>query len=71
MPRPAQYRDVDVPENFAEWDEQGQINYLQGAMDRQQMANFVRDLCELDSREKPLLRKDELAEIAVTVVNSQ
>jgi hypothetical protein len=40
-------------------------------MDRQQMANFVRDLCELDSREKPLLRKDELAEIAVTVVNSQ
>lgn len=71
MPRPAQYRDVDVPENFAEWDEQGQINYLQGAMDREQMANFVREICGLESREKPLLRKDELAAIAVMVVQNE
>lgn len=71
MPRPAQYRDVDVPENFAEWDEQGQINYLQGAMDRVQMANFAREICGLENRDKPLFRKDELAQIIVTVVNDE
>ena len=60
------YRDVDVPENFAEWGRNAKINFLQGAMDREQIANFVRETYGLEPREKPLLKKDELAAIAVT-----
>lgn len=71
MARPQQYREVDVPESFAEWDKNAQINYLCGCLNREQMANYVREQCGVEERDKPLFRKDELAEIAVAVVNSQ
>ena len=69
MSRPQTYRDVDVPDNFSEWDTAAQINYLQTAMDREQLANFVREQYGLETRDKPLFKKDELAEIAVQMVN--
>lgn len=69
MSRPQTYREVDVPDNFGEWDHAAQINYLQTAMDRDQLANYVREMHGLETREKPLFKKDELAEIAVTQVN--
>jgi hypothetical protein len=65
--RPQTYRDVDVPDNFPEWDKPAQINYLQTAMDREQLANHVREVYGLETRDKPLFKKDELAQIAVEV----
>lgn len=71
MSRPQTYREVDVPDRFGEWDTAAQINYLQTAMDREQLANYVREVHGLDTRDKPLFKKDELAEIAVQWVNEQ
>jgi len=65
MPNIHEYRDVDVPENFDEWDVNAQVNYLSNAMDREQIANYVRELAGVDRRDKPLFTKDELTEIAL------
>ena len=70
MSRPQTYRDVDVPDTFDKWDSDAQINYLCSCMDRAQIANYVREIHDLETREKPLFKKDELAQIAVQWVNS-
>jgi hypothetical protein len=63
-------KDVDVPENFDQWDKPAQVNYLQSAMDRKQLANYVREMHGIETRDKPLFKKDELAEIAMQRVNN-
>lgn len=60
-----EYRQVETPPRFDEWERNAKINYLQNAMDREQLANYVRSLHGIEQREQPLFRKDELAEIAV------
>lgn len=58
------YLDVEVPERFEEWDLNAQVNYLSGAMDREQIADYVREVHGLDQRGEPTFLKSELAEIA-------
>lgn len=66
MAKVQNYHEVDVPDGFAEWDDAARLNYLQSAMSRAQLANYVRELYGIESRDKPLFRKDELAQIAVS-----
>lgn len=61
------YRPVELPDTWGEWDADAKINYLCGAMDREQIANVLRDRAGLEAREKPLLRKDEIAQILVAI----
>lgn len=65
MSRPQQYRDVDVPDNFEEWSVDARVNYLANSMDRQQIANYVREVAGLEERDQPTFLKDELVEMAI------
>jgi hypothetical protein len=69
MSKPQTYRKVDIPRNFDQWGTDAQINYLCNAMDRDQIADFLREVHGLDEREEPTFLKDELAEIAVDKVS--
>lgn len=65
MPKPQEYRDVDVPANFEEWDVDARVNYLANAMDRKQIADYLREVAGLDRRGEPTFLKDELTEIII------
>jgi len=68
MAKVQNFREVSVPDHFEDWDDAAQLNYLQSAMDREQLANYVREIHGLETRDKPLFRKDELAQIAIEQV---
>lgn len=65
MPKPQEFRDVDVPDNFDEWDVNARVNYIANAMDRTQIANYLREIAGLENRDEPTFRKDELTEIII------
>lgn len=67
MPKPQTFRDVDVPDNFDEWDVDARVNYLANAMDRTQIADHLREVCGMDTRGEPTFLKDELTEIIIKV----
>lgn len=56
-----------MPDNFDEWDVNAQVNYLANAMDRTQIADYLRELANLEKRQEPTFRKDELTEIILAV----
>lgn len=65
MPKPQEYRDVDVPDNFTEWDVDARVNYLANAMDRTQIADYLRETAGIEARDEPTFMKDELTEIII------
>lgn len=69
MPKPQTFRDVDVPNNFGEWDVDARVNYLANCLDRKQIANYVRECADLPEREQPTMLKDELVELAIKLQN--
>jgi hypothetical protein len=70
MPKPQEYRDVDVPENFERWDVNARVNYLANAMDRTQIADYLREVAGLEPREEATFKKDELTEIIISLQNN-
>lgn len=67
MAKPQTYRDVDVPENFEDWDVNARVNYIANAMDRTQIADHLRETAGLNPRGEPTFKKDELTEIIITL----
>lgn len=67
MPKPQEYLDVEVPDNFAEWDTEAQVNYLGNAMDNTQVADYLRELADLEPREVPQFKKHEMIQIILAV----
>lgn len=70
MPKPQQYRNVNVPDNFEDWDVDARVNYLANAMDRTQIADYLREVAGLEKREEPTFLKAELTEIIIKVQNN-
>jgi len=67
VPKPQQYRDVEIPNGFDNWDVNARVNYLAGAMDRTQIADYLREITGQETREEPTFKKDELVEIIIKV----
>jgi len=65
MPQPQEYRDVEVPDNFDEWDVNARVNYIANAMDRTQIADYLREVAGMEPRDEPTFKKDELTEIII------
>lgn len=65
MSKVQQFRDVTIPDEYDDWPADAQINFLCNCLDREQIANYVREEYGLEPRDKPLFRKDELAQIAI------
>jgi len=67
MAKPQTYLDVEVPENFDDWNTEAQVNFLGNAMDNTQVADYLRDLAGIDPREKPQFKKHEMIQIALAI----
>jgi len=67
MAKPQEYLDVDVPDNFSEWDTNAQVNYLGNTMDTTQVANYLRELAGVDQRDVPQFKKHEMIQIALAI----
>jgi len=67
MTKPQTYLDVEVPDNFAEWDVNAQVNYLGNTMDNTQVANYLRELAGVDTRDVPQFKKHEMIQIALAI----
>jgi hypothetical protein len=65
--KPQAYRDVEIPNGFDEWDINARVNYLAGAMDRTQIADYLREITGQEKRQEPTFLKDELVEIIIKV----
>jgi hypothetical protein len=71
MPKPQEFRDVEIPDNFEEWDVNARVNYLANALDRTQIADHLRDVAGLEPRDEPTFLKDELVEIIIQLQNNE
>lgn len=61
------FLDVELPDSWDEWDENAQLNFLLGAMNRTQIANELRSAVGLETRDKPMFKKAEIAQILAEV----
>ena len=53
MSRPQVYRDVDLPDKWAEWPESAKVNYLSSAMDRDNLLRLVGEAGNVPEDEAP------------------
>jgi len=67
MAKPQQYLDVEVPDNFDEWNTNAQVNYLGNTMDNTQVANYLRELAGIEARDVPQFKKHEMIQIALAI----
>jgi hypothetical protein len=67
MPKPQEYLDVEIPDNFDEWDRGAKVNYLGNTMDNTQVANYLRELAGVEPRDVPQFKKHEMILIALAV----
>jgi len=67
MPKPQQYLDVDVPENFGEWTPEAQVNFLGNAMDNTQVADYLRECAGIEPREVPQFKKHEMIQMILAI----
>ena len=70
MSRPQTYRNVEIPDTFADWSIDARVNYLCNAMDREQIAATVREMHGLEPENKTHFGKDELAEMVANEYNT-
>ena len=69
---PTRYRDVDLPANWDQFDRDGKVNYLVGAMGRETLVNLVRERC-LNNTERDAVTfdKGEVAELFLYAQQAQ
>lgn len=58
------HRDIDTPENFAEWPEDARVQFVRNTMQREGILRSLVDIAECDDREiTQSLSKDQAAQV--------
>ena len=67
MPKPQEYLDIEIPDNFGEWDHGAKVNYLGNVMDNTQVADYLRERAGLEPRDVPQFKKNDMIQIALAI----